>query len=194
MSEALHTEPGDGRRARSLRTRGEIADAMMDLIEGGNLQPTSEEVAARAGVGHRTVFRHFQDMDALYREIDARLKDRVFRTIVPVPSDGPLPARVKAVVSSRSRLYERIKMFRRATESRRWDSAFLQNTRRYYVKLLRERLLGSLPELVGQPESVQVAAELLLSFESWEQLRNDRCLSVAAAREVLVAGLLDLLG
>ena len=61
-----------GKRRR--RTRGQanklsIVRALSDLIRGGIVAPTAEQVAARAGVGLRSVFRHFADMETLYREI-----------------------------------------------------------------------------------------------------------------------------
>ena len=37
-------------------------------------QPTAEDVAARARVGVRTVFRHFDAMESLYAAVNATLK------------------------------------------------------------------------------------------------------------------------
>lgn len=54
---------------RSIATRQKIVDAFTGLVVEGQLTPTAEQVARRADVGLRTVFRHFDDMDALYREI-----------------------------------------------------------------------------------------------------------------------------
>ena len=42
---------------------------MMNLIEGGDLMPSAARVAEEAGVGLRTVFRHFDDMDSLYNVV-----------------------------------------------------------------------------------------------------------------------------
>src|SRR5260221_14667717 len=42
---------------------------MLELVRAGAISPNAEEVAERAGLGLRTVFRHFDDMDSLYREM-----------------------------------------------------------------------------------------------------------------------------
>src|SRR3954449_6870122 len=60
---------GDGRHRRSRASRRRIGDAMIELVREGNPSPTAEEVARRAGTAIRTVFRHFDDMESLYREI-----------------------------------------------------------------------------------------------------------------------------
>ena len=59
--------PRDGRALRSERSRRPIVEALFALVGEGVLQPTAQQVADRAGVGIRTVFRHFEDMDALLR-------------------------------------------------------------------------------------------------------------------------------
>jgi AcrR family transcriptional regulator len=51
-----------------------MVQALIDLVGEGVLQPTAQQVAARAKVGIRTVFRHFSDMDSLFAEIDERVR------------------------------------------------------------------------------------------------------------------------
>jgi AcrR family transcriptional regulator len=45
-----------------------LVQALLDLIDEGELLPYSKTVAARAGVTQRTLFNHFGAMEALYRE------------------------------------------------------------------------------------------------------------------------------
>ena len=59
----------DGRRRRGEDNRAKIVAAMLEIIHAGEIAPSAELVAQRADVGLRTVFRHFQDMDSLYREM-----------------------------------------------------------------------------------------------------------------------------
>ena len=49
--------PTDGRVQRSERSREAIIRAMLDLIGEGIASPTAQQVALRADVGVRTVFR-----------------------------------------------------------------------------------------------------------------------------------------
>jgi len=177
--------PLDGRKARSEKTRAVIVDALMALIQGGNLKPTSEDVASHAGVGHRTVFRHFQDMDTLYQEISIRMKARIDEEIEPPLPDGPLTRRIDVLIKSRSDIFERIKMFRRATMIQAWRSPFLRQNRKHYDAILRRRFLVALPEVKVRPGDIQSAIEVLVSFEAWEHLRVDQGKSIAAAREAM---------
>src|SRR3546814_13688129 len=77
----------DGRRARSRSSRRRIVAAMVELIEGGDLMPSAARVAEEAGVGLRTVFRHFDDMDTPYAELSATLAARVM-PVATAPYDG----------------------------------------------------------------------------------------------------------
>ena len=61
----------DGRRMRSKRSRAAIVEAALDLIREGTLVPTAQQISDRAGVGMRTFFRHFEDMEALFAALDA---------------------------------------------------------------------------------------------------------------------------
>ena len=61
----------DGRLQRSERSRQAIVQALLGLVGEGVLEPTAEQVAARADVGIRTVFRHFSDMESLFAEMSA---------------------------------------------------------------------------------------------------------------------------
>ena len=61
----LNLKP-DGRLLRSERSRHLIVEAMIELIDEGVLTPTAQQVAKRANVGIRSVFRHFDDMDSIF--------------------------------------------------------------------------------------------------------------------------------
>ena len=65
----------DGRRLRSEASRGRIVAAMIAIVreQGGAGLPPAELVADRAGVGLRTVFRLFEDMDGVYRAMQAMI-------------------------------------------------------------------------------------------------------------------------
>ena len=59
----------DGRVARTARTRDTILGATRTLILDGAMDPTAREVADRAGITTRTLFRHFPDMESLHRSL-----------------------------------------------------------------------------------------------------------------------------
>ena len=98
----------DGRLARSVRARTAVVDALLDLIEEGDLRPTGPRIAERAGVSLRLVFHHFPDLETLFAAAAERQFERHYRALRPIPAAGPLAGRVAAFVHQRTRLLERI--------------------------------------------------------------------------------------
>src|SRR5262245_66569994 len=77
MATAATRAPGpasDGRVRRGQRSGQAIVEALVGLVGDGILEPTAQQVAARAGVGIRTVFRRFSDMESLFAEMSARVQ------------------------------------------------------------------------------------------------------------------------
>ena len=68
-------QSSDGRRQRSERSQTAIIEAALELMDEGILVPTAQQIADRAGVGIRSFFRHFADMDALFMAADEMLMD-----------------------------------------------------------------------------------------------------------------------
>lgn len=182
----------DGRVARSERSREAIVDAMLALVGAGEPSPTAEQVAERARVGIRTVFRHFRDMDSLFATMNARIEARVAVRFATPPPRGGLDERLRALVERRCRLYETIAPYKRAAALRRLDSPFLRENHVALVRRLRADLRAWLPELADAPEPVAEALELVTSFEAWDRLRSDQRLGPARAREVMARAALAL--
>jgi AcrR family transcriptional regulator len=171
----------DGRVQRAERSRQAIVRAMIDLVGRGDLAPTARQVADEAGVAIRSVFRHFSDVEALYRAMDAQLEQSVAHLVAIPPAQGALATRVTALVRQRSMLFERIAPYKRSADTQRRGSAFLQERHRYLQRRLRDDLLARLPELVRAPADLVAAADLATSFEAWDRLRGDMGLSPRAA-------------
>lgn len=180
----------DGRVRRGVRSREAIVAALMDLVGSGVLQPTVQQVAERAGVGVRSVFRHFSEMETLHRAMDARLEleARPMMTTAPNPT-GSVAERIAALTRQRAAFFERIAPFKRSGNIVRWRSRFLQDRHLMLQRLLRANLLQWLPELASAPAPVVEAADLAASFEAWERLRFDRQLGVKAATAATEAAL-----
>jgi AcrR family transcriptional regulator len=149
-------------------------------------------VAERAGVGTRTVFRHFADMESLHAEMAARI-EREVRPLVQRPRpEGSLAERVRSLVRWRAALYERIGPFKRSGDLYRWRSAFLQREHAGMVRSLRADLLEALPELGRAPAPLVEALDLLVSFEAWSRLRIEQRLGRERAQAAMEHALLAL--
>ena len=87
---------------------------------------TAEEVAAKAEVGLRTVFRHFDDMEQLYREIAAAIEPPVW-LIVERPFTSPgWRGRLAEMIERRVQVYERIMPFKLSAIANAHRSPFLR--------------------------------------------------------------------
>jgi len=183
----------DGRVARGEQNRGAILDAVYGLVREGVLRPTAEQVAERAGVGARTVFRHFADMEGLHAEMVARIEREVAPLLQAPPSIGSIDERARALVRNRASLFERIANFKRSGNLLRLDSAVIRRKHALMPRREREALLAALPELDDASEAAREALDLVTSFEAWDRLRVDQRLGRERAEAVMEYAVLVLL-
>lgn len=192
-AEQIVTNP-DGRKQRSERSRLAIVDAMLDLIMGGKMEPSAAEIAVRAGVSARTVFRHFEEMDSLYREMTERMEAEIL-PIVQQPFTGPgWRAQLDQLLDRRAMIYERIMPLKIAASIRRFGSDYLMLNYQRFLELERAGLEGVLPESVRHNATQLSAIEMCAGFQTWRRLRQDQNLTVEQAADVVkltIARLLD---
>jgi AcrR family transcriptional regulator len=180
----------DGRTLRAERTRRAIVDAHLALLEEGDLKPTAERIAERAGVSLRALWTNFKDMERLFAAAGARLMERQLAEHRPVPQDLPLPERIEVYCEQRARLLELIAPAARAARLREPFSAALRHNRTWYVTNAREELeklfAGELAG-VGDPTREQTlhALTVATTFASWSMLRDELHLDLEAATAVL---------
>ncbi|MET7418497.1 TetR/AcrR family transcriptional regulator [Dactylosporangium sp. NPDC005555] len=190
MSEAVVGQRRvDGRTLRAERTRRAIVDAHLALLEEGDLKPTAERIAERAGVSLRALWTNFKDMERLFAAAGARLMERQAAEHRPVPQDLPLPERIEAYCEQRARLLELIAPAARAARLREPFSAALRHNRTWYVTNAREELeklfAGELDGTGAAREDTLHALTVATTFASWSMLRDELHLDVPAATGVL---------
>lgn len=178
--------PVDGRRARGQANRNKLVAAMVELVREGCIAPTAEQVAVRAQVALRTVFRHFDDMESLYREIDTEIMQRITPLISSPFKESSWRGRLRESIERRATLFETILPFRIATEALRHQSAFLQEKQQAIMQLQNATLQRILPPSILNQASTLAALNLLLSINAWQQLRLDQQLEQNQAREVML--------
>lgn len=171
---------------------------MLECLEAGELRPTAREVADRAGVSTRAVFRHFENMESLLEEV-ARLQiDRVLGQLPSLLLEGPVEDRVTALVARSTHANELVTPVRRAALLFEPFSELIRERHGWMRGEIRKQIrLIFAPELAGLSESgrrERVAALCaLLSFSYWDELRRHERLSVTAARRATRESLLALL-
>src|SRR5205814_1543558 len=97
----------DGRRMRRTLNREAVLDALMALFEEGHYAPSTNEIAERAGISPRSLFRYFDDVDDLNRAVVER-ELAAARPLLdaPIGPDAPTEDKIDAVVAARLRLHE----------------------------------------------------------------------------------------
>ena len=180
---------GDGRSARSARTREAVVDALLALHAEGDLSPPARRVAARAGVALRTVYGHFSDLETLYAEAGERQRDRHARAGAGPRVDLPLATRVEAFCAARATQLEALLPVMRASRLREPFSARLATNRaRHVASAVAEVGRVFAAELATEPDGGGQLREALVAATSpavWEALRSDRGLGPGEAAEVL---------
>lgn len=180
------SERVDGRRRRSEASREKLVAAMLELVREGEVTPSAEAVAARAGVGLRTVFRQFEDMEALYAGMALRLGAEYADWLDPfVAADWR--GQLAEMTARRLSTYERLIPFKRAADAHRHVSPTIQHNHRQTLACMRQRLVSLLPPDVAGDPIRRETIDLMLSFETWLRLRLDQGLSPDEARGVVEA-------
>jgi AcrR family transcriptional regulator len=185
------TEEPDGRRRRTERSKTAIAKALMEALRETGQPPTAEDIAVRAKVSRRSVFRLFEQMDDLYAEVIELIQAEVRARLDGPGLPGlPLPERITGFIGRLTALYEDVTPMRRHAERLRGkypiiDARLLQDNKdlaRYI-----EVLFGKNVKAKHRAEltSIVSALELALSWQAWDTLRTTQGLSAGKAREVI---------
>lgn len=191
--------PRDGRTVRAERTRQALVDALLALLYEGEVRPTAERIAARAGVSERSLFQHFADREVLYQAVAVQQHERVAPTLEPVDLSLPLAERIDAFAAQRARLLEEVTPVRRAALLLEPDSevvaGWLQATRRQKAREV-ERVFRAELDSLEQPRRGLVLGALVATsaWTFWESLRAHQRLSVDRARAAMRQAIASLLG
>jgi len=161
--------------------------------------PGANEVAERSGVSPRSVYRYFEDAEALTRAaIDRQLElvEPLFH--IPAIGEGPLDERIERFVACRIRLWDAVGPTARAASFRASTNALMRQQFESTRELLRGQVAQMFaPELddLGVPESRAVlgSVDVLCEFAGLDHLRRVRGLTDAQTRDLLVRSLALLL-
>jgi AcrR family transcriptional regulator len=193
-------ETGRALRSDSRRNRDAVVDALLGLYRDGNLEPSSTQIAERAGLSPRSLFRYFDDVDDLCRAAIARQLDRVSPlTVLEVPDGAALIDRVNAFVRHRVRFHEAVGAVGVVTRLRApFQPLIAEQLARGRTHLRRQvgHLFATELEAMRPADAAAVVAaiDVLCSFEAYQLLRHDQQQSQARAATTLAAGVTRLLG
>jgi TetR/AcrR family transcriptional regulator, regulator of autoinduction and epiphytic fitness len=189
----------DGRRARRQQNRHAVLEALGQLYEEGNYSPSTVEIAERAGISPRSLFRYFDDLDDLSRAaIEHQTEQARPLTGVDAGPGQPLDEKAQRLVDQRARLFEAVAPAARAARVCAPRHPVVATQVRQARSMLRAELQHLFePELSAlepaRAAAAMAAADALCSFESWELMRHDQRLSRPRAVQAITQALCDLL-
>jgi len=189
----------DGRLARRDRNRAAVLDAMLALFTEGDLDPSPEQVAARAGISPRSVYRYFEDREALLRAAISHHLDGVWHLYVfHGIGDGPLDARLDEFATHRVRLFEAIGATARATRIRAATDEILREQLELTRRALRDQIEKQFaPELDAMPARTRrarvAAIDALAELEALDHYRYHRGFSTTQTEALLADAIRALL-
>ena len=190
---------GDGRRERRERNREAVVDAMLSIYRDGQLAPSSDAIAQRAGLSPRSLFRYFEDIDDLARSAIERHLQQVRPTwLLKIDLTEPVEQRIKILVAQRLKMFDAMSFVGVISRIR----APFQPVVAEQLAEIRSFLRNQLSELVD-PElgrldgptasSLLSSIDVLCSFEAYQLLRLDQGLGRSRAGVVMGEALTRLL-
>ena len=194
----------DGRRARAERSRDAVVEAILELLYEGNNQPGAADIAERAGVSLRSVFRHFDDLESLHAAAVERHQEIIaplFELAIPRDASGDLASperRIEVLAKHRAALYEEMVLVRVVAERLRDRSASIRAGLERSNRILKAQVLDTFaPELDAWDKTERRAAgdalDLAASYAAWRQCREDQGLSVSRASAAVSLALTSIL-
>jgi AcrR family transcriptional regulator len=182
---SVASEVVDGRRKRSEDSRARIVAAMLELVQAGEMAPGAEQVAAHAGVGLRTVFRHFNDMDSLYREMSAAMEAEIMEVVAKPLKGETWREKLGDMIARRAIAFEKMAPYQRAAAVHRHRSRYLAAGHDRFSATCRAYLVAILPGAMTSQPTLLESLDLILSFETWSRLRGEQNLTARRARAVV---------
>ena len=177
----------DGRRRRSERTRLAIIEAYLELLRRNSVMPTAAQLADQAGCSVRSIFERFSDLNALSLATADYAIAKGQAEAVPRDVDGDRSTRIRSHVATRALACERWLPLWRILVGLDEPELRMRVELTRFANIERMKLMYRL-ELSLLAESVRdellIALATLISFESWDQMRNSFGLSAEAAQAV----------
>ena len=171
-----------------------MIDAALELIEDGNYAPTAKQISARAGVGIRSFFRQFEDMDQFFAAVDEQTVGSFWEHFLHEGDrEGALTERLDSIVATYGKAFEDHRSLLLATKSLRWSSRVLKENYERYQQISRANKEHWLPEIRQLPLDERELADAYLSFEMWHRLRDIQGLSCESTETLILRALENLL-
>lgn len=185
----------DGRTVKGLRIRQQVRESLLiaytDLIRSGVPVPTTREIAARARLSPRVIFKHFSDLRALRLESFNRMQALSSEFLSEeIPDRASAAERLELFVQKHMRRLEFVTPIHRTAamvESVDPDVAKAMKVARDAAAKDLERTLGPTlkPFSRADRRALLMSLHMICSWPSWETLRTQYQMSPRLARALV---------
>lgn len=158
----------DRRHVRSDRTRANICQALLHLMEEGHQQPCAQLVAKRANVSNRALFHHFHGMEGLYAEVVDTQTDRIIGTLVAVPTRHSTLSKARRAIAMYDEWHSLAAPLHNCTRFNGQSLQLLRQALSSHVRKSFETELGR----QRNPHEAACRLEAVSSFEMWDHFRR----------------------
>ena len=169
---ALKIKNGDGRFARSQKTKDAIVKALLKLLRNTPF-PTAEQVAKESKIGLRTVYRQFKDMESIYLSLHEECMHSLGQMFdSDIDLNKSFKERVNFAISERLTIYEEYETLFIATISNSARLPTLVNQVTESYQIMRKRFVKIVPEIKNLST---IKSDLLFTrilFPTWFSLRK----------------------
>lgn len=182
----------DGRHQRASKSRTQIIQAALDLVREGNPNPNAAQVADRAQLGLRSVFRHFKDMESLFYG----MLEEVQQVVMPIASQpvtgNSFAERLECLIDIRFAVFERVNPYQHSVDLYINTSPLFQQRRVMEAQFLRLQLTSLLSEFENIDPAIIEAIDLLLCFVAWRRMRNLQGLTTPQIKTIVTQSVMKL--
>lgn len=188
----------DGRSARRDSNRAAVVDAMLALLDAGRPDPAPADVAARAGVSERSIFRYFEGIDDLRQAVIAQHFDRVAPLLtIRGAGAGGVETRIRRFVEARLRFWAATAGPARVARTRALVpdiAAGAQRVRTLLDTQVREQFAPELAALRrDRADELVLVIDVVFSFDAWDLMTTAHGRTTAQVRRAWTRALRQLL-
>ena len=173
----------DGRVALRLRNRQRVIEALIELVDEGDLSASMDAIVERSGVSERSIFRYFTDLaDLSIAAVRAVVERAEPLRVIHDIGEGTLEHRIDQMISTRLRVAEHTHAFGTLARRKLMLTPEIQQALTNVVIMLRAQVAEQFAlelDAMSDDEATVVSDILvtLLSYEAvdvmWHQLDND---------------------
>ncbi len=191
MASETDTITTDGRVLRRTRNRDHVLEAVIEIFEEGDIDPSMDSIAARAGVSNRSIYRYFDDRDHLIRaSMNYAMSIVAPELTLEGVGVGSFDQRIEAFVDHRLRLYHRLAPITRAAQVAAVSEPIVNEEFKASRRVLRQTFIDHFAEEFGSlspglRSQAVIAAELAFQFDAFEYL-SATTVGIDEMRRILV--------